>query len=138
MTELEPRFYTIFLQEGEDAFQEALKPELTKNLEKCFRTPSKRQGDLFVTPFQYTFVNCYSFGIKYIPDFEAHFGYKEESRSVFGTRHSFSGQYNEASSLLFALAANEVLKAPNHPEMKLTGVFLIQQNEGLVSPRFAD
>ncbi|MBI4114250.1 MAG: hypothetical protein HY445_00210 [Candidatus Niyogibacteria bacterium] len=137
VTEIEPGLYNTFTQFGENVFLEALKPELTKRLEKHFGTHARRQGDMWVSIFPYSTWSCAIFDVPYFSDFESDKLLRKEKMRLFGTRHAFSGQYRELSRDI-VLAANGVLQAPNHPTMHLNGVHIIQQNAGLVLPRFAD
>lgn len=142
VTELRAELYDTFIKFGENAFLEALKPELTKKLEMYLNTACQRQGDMFITSIPYTETFCRDFTIPYIYDAD-NFGINiflpVKKRPVLGTRHTFSGQYYEMGShIRTVLVADGMLEAPNHPAMELKGVHIIQQNAGLVSPRFAD
>ncbi|MBI4114248.1 MAG: hypothetical protein HY445_00200 [Candidatus Niyogibacteria bacterium] len=137
LTEIELRLYDTFRIFGENAFFEALKPELTEGIERHFNIPPRRQGDMFVSIFPYTQDNCSRFAIPYLNNFKYDTSFQKKKRNVFNTRHEFSGQYYEVSHNV-VLAANGVLEAPNHPTMQINDVHIIQQNKGLVQPQSAD
>lgn len=136
------------LRDGEQGFYDALKPEQVKRTEQTFKVQAKRQGDIFAVPVPYSWEQI-SRGFVMLTGedgeiYETEGKYKSPFR-VFGTRHVLKGKCTSLNQMNNGsyygdnpLYAEGVIEAPDHSPLKLKGVHLLAQAEGLVRPSEAD
>lgn len=150
LTELDPSVRNIALvvaERGESIFYDALKPEKIKHMELGFGVQSRRQGDIFAVPVDWTWERLRACAaILNLATGDANAG----KLQVFGTRHVLEGRWLETvtyykdgfgnavvgkARTLFAMGT---LKAPDHSPLVLKGIHVLAQVGVLARPREAD
>lgn len=136
--------FNIFEQEGEEAFYEALKPEVITAVERRFNVVSQRQGDIWAAPVPYSwekmkFIRFLCFG-------EAPEPREVLAEHLFGTRHVLTGLITRPRFAPIDLDTHYVwpnfgegtIEAPDHTPLKLEGVHVLTQTKLLHNPEKAD
>ncbi|MBI2054982.1 MAG: hypothetical protein HYT39_02695 [Candidatus Sungbacteria bacterium] len=129
-----------FNKGGEKGFFEALRPPHIRRLENLLGKKAKRQGDIFAFPVSSSWkeVARMSVILSNLPEFKDPDEVKDQS--VFGTRHQLNGhgtriRISEGQTHMFA---EGILRAPDHADLELKGVHLLEQTAYLHDPTLAD
>lgn len=142
--------YDVLTTKGEDAFFEALKPPVIRELEREFGVASRRQGDIWAVPLPFgwdelnrMFIVCGERNAGIDPWIVR--PHPIENHPLFGTRHRLTGQGNgvtrwtmTAHNPPHSVYAEGIISAPDHSPMDLTGLHVLRQAEVLVRPNEAD
>jgi len=133
--------FASYKKSGAKAFYEFLKPATIRYLEKRFkRVKAKRQGDIWAFPIPVSWKTLDLLG-DLLYDFKYIIPPKTKSNMVFGTRHEIDGRYNDSEDGLndSPMAFVEgTLTSPNHKSLKLKGLHILVQTNGLEDDVEAD
>ncbi len=165
LTQLDNDILRAFKKEGELGLYEALKPQLVRDLERLLGVVTKRQGDIFAVPLPFSWEDIKRFAsLALIVAPFIHLGgtfmhclsmwrgrFAPWKGNVFGTRHVINAScataevdmemFLEKTHYIIHKAhmlAEGVLVAPDHVPLKLCGVHVLVQADGLFDPERAD
>ena len=133
----------VFLEKGEEAFYQALKPEIVREMEKHFGVEVRRQGDLFAVSlesFTWENLNLLHALLLYHSGIDEHrfVNIKQvKKKPVLATKHRLTGKmafvYVEFVYPPKTYPVVEgVLEAPNHKPLVLEGLHLLARSAGVI------
>lgn len=137
LVRLRPWCYHTLITKGEAAFFNALKPERIKNIEKLTNQPAQRQGDIFSVKIPFSLEqlemakNCLG-GKTPVPK------QKNTQINLFETRHKAECKLSSSENKKVVVVKEAILKAPDHHDLELPDIHLIEQAVGLYDPQRAD
>lgn len=129
---------------GARGFYDSILPPRINNLAKEFEVELKRQGDIFAMPLKWDnkrindlHLMLYGERMPKAKEIVSETG----GNNLFGTRHVLGrGSMVEMSlwKKKFTVVENATICAPDHRDMKLPGLHIIEQANNLYSPKEAD
>lgn len=121
------------LEDGEDGFFDALKPNLVKRLERELKVTTRRQGDIFAVPLPWSWHEVNALSLCLTGKIVAASPFRVKQIPVLDTRHRLTGKALQTLPI-----ATGVLSAPDHKPLRLSGLHWFAQAEGLWDPENAD
>jgi hypothetical protein len=144
LVELDTDVVDRYIESGIEGVYDFLLPSKIIKLAEEFEVELKRQGDIFAMPLKWdrermNDLHLMLYGER-MPPAEGIFS-ETEGNNLFGTRHVLGkGSMFEMElwKNSFTVVENATICAPDHRDMKLPGLHIVEQGSGLYSPKEAD
>ena len=136
--------FDVFLEKGEAAFYQALRPEIVREMEKHFQAEIRRQGDIFavslgsVTWENLNLLHALLLHHSGINDHRFVKTKEVDREPIFATRHTLTGKMTATIPVQFVYCAGPcpivqgVLDHPNHESLVLEELHLLARSEGVI------
>lgn len=141
---LQPHLIDKYKEGGDKAFYNTLKPSIIGELEQEMRVESERQGDIFAIPLPMSW-EALIMSQKFYAVTNGGDEWEDEptqvkAKSLFGTRHLFSGTELNVSleGRREVMVGQGIVEAPDHADLVLDRVYLFAQTAFLFNPKQAD
>lgn len=137
LVRLNSDFFRVLCRGGEKAFFDTLKPDGVKTIELATRTSAKRQGDIFAVELPFTLKQlkiAEKLGGRGLPVPSL----KDGKFNIFNTRHIMEAGLSSENPYSRVVVLDGLLKAPDHKNLELPGLYFVEQSQGLYAPKEAD